>query len=53
MHTTVLQIVLGISTLLMAVPVVLGVAHQAAALLLFTVALFTMHALRRAEQPHT
>ena len=53
MHTLMLQIVLGISTLLMAVPVVLGVAHQAVALLLFTVALFTTHALRHAEQPHT
>ena len=53
MHTLVLQIVLGISTLLMAVPVVLGAAHQAVALLLFTVALFATHALRHAEQPHT
>ena len=53
MHTLVLQIVLGISTLLMAVPVVLGAAHQAVALLLYTVALFTTHALRHAEQPHT
>jgi len=49
LHTVVLQILLGIATLLMAVPVVLGVAHQAVALLLFTVALFTMHALRNAE----
>jgi len=49
LHTAVLQILLGIVTLLMAVPVVLGVAHQAVALLLFSVALFTTHALRNAE----
>ncbi len=49
MHTVVLQMALGIATLLMAVPVVLGAAHQAIALLLFTVALFTSHALRTAD----
>ena len=49
LHTAVLQVVLGISTLLLAVPVVLGAAHQAVAMLLFTVALFVMHALRRTE----
>ena len=48
LHTAVLQVVLGISTLLLAVPVVLGATHQAVAMLLFTVALYLVHALRRA-----
>ena len=47
LHTAVLQVVLGVSTLLLAVPVVLGVAHQAVAMLLFTVALYLVQALRR------
>jgi len=41
-----LQIALGISTLLLAVPVVLGVAHQAGAVLVFAGALNLAHALR-------
>ncbi len=48
LHTAILQVVLGISTLLLAVPVVLGAAHQGVAMLLFTVALYLLHALRRA-----
>jgi len=40
------QFLLGVSTLLMAVPVPLGVAHQGGAMVLFSVALFTLHALR-------
>jgi len=47
LHTAVLQVALGISTLLLAVPVVLGAAHQAVAMLLFTVALYLVHALQR------
>jgi cytochrome c oxidase assembly protein subunit 15 len=47
-HTAVLQVALGIATLLLAVPVFLGAAHQAVAMLLFTVALYLVHALRRA-----
>lgn len=39
-----LQVALGISTLLAAVPIVLGVAHQAGAVLLFTAALLALHA---------
>jgi len=39
----VLQLILGISTLLLIVPVSLGVAHQAGALILFTTALWTLH----------
>jgi len=47
LHTAVLQVALGITTLLMAVPVILGATHQAVAMLLFTVALYLVHALRR------
>ena len=39
----ILQMILGISTLLLVVPVALGVAHQAGALILFTVSLWTLH----------
>ncbi|HET7199247.1 MAG TPA: COX15/CtaA family protein [Burkholderiales bacterium] len=42
----VLQIALGISTLLLSVPVPLAVAHQAGALLVFTAALLAAHSLR-------
>jgi cytochrome c oxidase assembly protein subunit 15 len=41
-----LQAALGISTLLLVVPLPLAVAHQAGALLLLTAALVTRHALR-------
>ena len=47
LHTATLQVVLGISTLLLAVPIFLGAAHQAIAMLLFTIALFIAHSLRR------
>ncbi len=47
LHTTVLQVALGVATLLMAVPVILGAAHQGVAMILFTVALYLVHALRR------
>ena len=40
----VLQVALGIATLLLAVPVTLGVAHQGGAVLLFTAALLALHA---------
>jgi len=40
------QVALGIATLLMVVPVPLGAAHQAGALVVFTVALYLAHALR-------
>lgn len=42
----ILQVSLGISTLLLRVPVVLASAHQAGALLLFSVALFLYHRMR-------
>jgi heme a synthase len=43
----VVQIALGISTLLLAVPVALGAGHQGGALTVFTVAIALNHALRR------
>jgi cytochrome c oxidase assembly protein subunit 15 len=39
----VLQLILGISTLLLIVPVSLGIAHQAGALILLTSSLWTLH----------
>lgn len=42
-----LQVTLGISTLLLYVPVSLGSAHQAGALTLFTVVLTLLHTLRK------
>jgi cytochrome c oxidase assembly protein subunit 15 len=41
-----LQLSLGIATVLLVVPIPLGAAHQAGALVLFTVALYLNHALR-------
>lgn len=46
-----LQVALGISTLLLRVPVVLASAHQATAMVLFTVALYLCHVLRGVGQP--
>lgn len=43
----VLQPALGIATLLLVVPVWLGALHQAGAIVVFTLALVTMHILRR------
>jgi cytochrome c oxidase assembly protein subunit 15 len=43
----VVQVTLGIATLLMRVPVPLAAAHQAGAVLLFAAALSVVHALRR------
>ncbi len=48
LHTGLLQVALGIATLLLAVPVFLGAMHQAVAMVLFTVALYLLHSLRRA-----
>jgi cytochrome c oxidase assembly protein subunit 15 len=45
------QVSLGIATLLLAVPVGLGVAHQAGGVLLLTAALFSVFQLRPATQP--
>ncbi|MGE5468333.1 MAG: COX15/CtaA family protein [Ignavibacteria bacterium] len=46
-----LQVSLGIATLLLAVPVALGAAHQACALLLFGSLVWLNHELRVGEQP--
>jgi cytochrome c oxidase assembly protein subunit 15 len=46
LHTATLQVILGISTLLLVVPIALAAAHQAVAMLLFTVALYLCHGLR-------
>ena len=43
----VLQIALGISTLLLVVPLPLAVAHQAGAVILLTATLYTLHGLKR------
>lgn len=42
----VIQVALGISTLLLAVPLTLGAAHQGGAMMLFTAALWVNHKLR-------
>ena len=47
LHTGILQVALGISTLVLAVPTTLAAAHQAAAMLLFTVALILLHSFRK------
>ncbi len=46
--TLIVQIALGIATLLLVVPVALAAAHQAGAVLVFAAALYASHALRNA-----
>jgi cytochrome c oxidase assembly protein subunit 15 len=41
------QVALGIATLVYIVPVSLGALHQAGALVLFSLALYSLHTLRR------
>lgn len=41
--TLLIQISLGISTLLLKVPIILGVTHQLVALILFTISLYLLH----------
>jgi cytochrome c oxidase assembly protein subunit 15 len=50
LHAAILQIALGIATLLLKVPTLLAVMHQAVALILFSVALLLLHELRRLPQ---
>ncbi len=50
LHTGVLQVALGISTLVFSVPLILAASHQAVAMLLFTVALTLLHSLRKIPQ---
>lgn len=45
LHTASLQVILGISTLLLVVPIPLAAAHQAVGMLLFTVAIVLLHSL--------
>ena len=45
----IVQVLLGISTLLLVVPIPLAAAHQATAMVLFTVALYLCHGLRRTD----
>ena len=49
LHTGILQVALGISTLVLGVPLILAASHQAVAMLLFTVALFLVHSLRAVD----
>lgn len=49
LHTAILQVALGISTLLLFVPTVLAASHQAVGMLLFTVALYLCHGLSRGQ----
>ena len=46
LHSSILQVALGISAVLMAVPVLIGAAHQAVALLLLSSGVFLVHSLR-------
>jgi cytochrome c oxidase assembly protein subunit 15 len=48
MAATALQVALGLSTLLLVVPVSLAAAHQAGAVLLLSAAIYLRHTLRRA-----
>ncbi len=48
LSVVVVQFVLGVLTLLLAVPVALGVLHQTGAFLLFASSLFFIHSLRKA-----
>ena len=50
LHTAVLQVILGISTLLLVVPIFLAASHQAVAMLLFTVALYLCHGFRNSAK---
>ena len=45
------QVVLGISTLLLHVPIPLAVAHQSGSVVLLTSVLWTLHSLRFAKVP--
>jgi len=46
LHTATLQVALGISTLVLMVPIFLAATHQAVAMLLFAVALYLCHGLQ-------
>lgn len=46
LHASILQVALGIAAILLAVPIVIGAAHQAVGLLLLTAGLLLTHSLR-------
>jgi len=46
LHISIVQVALGILTLMLAVPAILAASHQAVAMLMFTVALYLVHSLR-------
>lgn len=50
---TILQVLLGITTLLMGVPVWLGALHQAGAILLLTAVILNLQALVRSQKPRS
>lgn len=50
LHTSILQVALGIATLVFSVPTLLAASHQAVAMLLFTAALYVLHSLRTTDQ---
>ena len=51
LHTAVLQVALGITTLLLMVPIVLGAAHQAVGMLLFSVAIYLCNGMYGSSKP--
>ena len=51
MHTAVLQVALGVSTLLLVVPLPLAAAHQAVGMLLFTTVLLLLHSMHGMRSP--
>jgi len=46
MSVAVIQVILGISTLILSVPTLLAASHQAVAMLLFSISLYLTHSLR-------
>lgn len=48
-HAAMLQVALGISTLLLMVPTILAAVHQATALVLFTIVLYLCHGFRHVD----
>jgi cytochrome c oxidase assembly protein subunit 15 len=48
LHTAVLQVALGIATLLYVVPIPLAATHQGVAMVLFTIGVYLCHGMRRA-----
>lgn len=51
LHTAVLQVALGITTLLLMVPIALGAAHQAVGMLLFSIAVYLCNGMYGSSKP--